>query len=125
MAKILILDDEPANRYLVRSILTPAGHLVIEAADGVEALRLVRAEQPDLVIIDLFMPRISGTDFVRALRSDGAIAQTRLALYTGSPADDAMLDFMAMTQIAHLIPKPSEPAELARIVADACADVRA
>ena len=125
MAKILILDDEPANRYLVSSILTHEGHVVVQAADGKEALRLVRDEQPDLVIIDLFMPRMSGTDFVRVLRSDGELRATRVALYTGSTPDDAMHEFMAMWNIAYIIPKPSEPEELASIVATACADVHA
>ena len=122
MAKVLILDDEPANRYLVASILGHAGYAVLEAADGDEALRLVLIERPDLVIVDLFMPRMSGTEFVRELRRDERTAATRVALYTGSTPNDAMREFMAMANIAHLIPKPSEPEALIAIVASACSD---
>ncbi len=121
MAIVLILDDEAVNRYLVTTVLTHAGHRVIEADDGATAIGLVRTERPDLVIVDLFMPRMSGTEFIRALRNDSDLANTRVALYTGSAPDDALRDFMTMTRIEHVIPKPSEPDELALIVARACA----
>mgnify|MGYP001427526453 CR=1 FL=1 len=121
MAKILIVDDEPANRLLIAAILRPHGHQVLEAADGAEGLSLAHESAPDLIIIDLFMPGMGGAEFVKALRADSATQMARVALYTATRPDRALRDFMRIAGIAHVIPKPSEPAEVLRIVNDALA----
>ena len=121
MSKILIVDDEAANRLLVAAILRPHGHDVLEAADGNEGLRLAQDRAPDLIIVDLFMPGMSGVEFVKALRANPATRDARIALYTATRPDGALRDFMQVASIEHVIPKPSEPAELVRIVNDALA----
>jgi len=121
VAKILIVDDEPANRLLIAAILRPHGHQVLEAADGAEGLSLAHESAPDLIIIDLFMPGMGGAEFVKALRADSATQMARVALYTATRPDRALRDFMRIAGIAHVIPKPSEPAEVLRIVNDALA----
>lgn len=116
MAKILIADDEEANRMLLRAILSSRGHELLEASDGEEALRVARRERPDLVILDLFMPNTDGHQVVRALRSDPTTAFTQVALYTASEPDAAMRDFMSYSRIEQIIPKPSDPEDVLRIV---------
>ena len=78
MAKILVVDDLPANRALVATLIGHSGHQALEAADGAEALALVRAERPDLVISDILMPTMDGFEFVRQLRSDHGLAATQV-----------------------------------------------
>jgi CheY-like chemotaxis protein len=117
----LIVDDEAANRLLVATILRPHGHEILEAADGNEGLRLAQEHLPDLIIVDLFMPVMSGVEFVKALRANPSTRVARIALYTATRPDRALRDFMQAAGIAHVIPKPSEPAELVRIVNDALA----
>jgi len=119
VSKVLIVDDDAANRLLVATILRPQGHDVLEAAGGNEGLRLARESAPDLIIVDLFMPGMSGVEFVKALRADPATSTARIALYSATRPDRALRDFMQAAGITHAIPKPSEPAELARIVNDA------
>ena len=68
--RILVVDDEAANRGLVRRVLDPLGYEVVEASDGQEALALISAQSPDLVLLDLVMPRMDGYAVVRALKSD-------------------------------------------------------
>ena len=65
MATILIVDDRPTNRQLMTTILGYAGHRLLEASDGAEALAVARTERPDLIITDILMPEIV-TIFVTA-----------------------------------------------------------
>jgi two-component system alkaline phosphatase synthesis response regulator PhoP len=69
-ARILVVDDEPAIRELVRFTLEREGFHVIGAGDGWEALNVARAEHPDLVVLDLMLPGLSGEEVCRALRAE-------------------------------------------------------
>ena len=60
MASILIVDDEPENLELLEGILAPMGHLIRKAEGGREALQAVEEELPELILLDLMMPRVSG-----------------------------------------------------------------
>jgi CheY-like chemotaxis protein len=122
MPVILILDDEPANRLLLATILEAAGHASIEAATGADALRLARERRPDLIVCDLRLPGMDGPEFVRALRSDPEIADLRIALYTGTSMNSMLDDFLTVSNIRHVIPKPGEPEDVLRIVELALAD---
>jgi two-component system response regulator RegX3 len=66
---VLVVDDEPAFREGLRQALKQEGFLVFLAADGEEALEVWRAEKPDLVLLDVMLPRISGIDVCREIRS--------------------------------------------------------
>jgi CheY-like chemotaxis protein len=112
VARILIVDDEPANRLLVKTILEHVGHEVAEAADAAQALREAGEHVPDLAIVDLHLPGTSGAELVQMFRRDSQTSAMRIALYTGSTVDAAMRDFMTVNRIEHVIPKPCEPQEL-------------
>ncbi|MBM3130738.1 MAG: response regulator transcription factor [Chloroflexi bacterium] len=71
MSKILVVDDEPSIVDVLTYNLAKAGHQPIVARDGEQALKLARAERPDLVILDLMLPGIDGLEVCRALRKDG------------------------------------------------------
>jgi CheY-like chemotaxis protein len=75
MARILIVDDSPSNRELLRTMLEHSGHQVQEAADGEEALLLMRQVIPDLAILDIQMPKMDGYALLAAMRADPALAQ--------------------------------------------------
>ncbi len=69
MAKILIVDDEADVRAMLRQMLERAGHRVVEAADGVEAVERFRAERPDVTITDILMPNRSGLATIMEIRN--------------------------------------------------------
>ena len=69
-ARILVVDDDPAGRYVKTRILRKAGHEVLEAATGRDALAAVAAVRPDLVLVDVRLPDISGLDVCRAIKQD-------------------------------------------------------
>ena len=68
--RVLIVDDDPAIRRVVSALLDLDEYGLLEAADGQAALEVVRVERPDLVILDLTMPRLDGLRACAALRSD-------------------------------------------------------
>ena len=86
MAKVLIVDELPANRELLVTLLGNRGHQVIVAPDGSNALTLARAEHPDLIIMDVQLPGMSGLEVAQSLKADDStraiqiIATTAYAL---------------------------------------------
>ena len=71
-ALILVVEDEPAIQTLLEVNLRRAGYRVAQASDAATARKLVDAELPDLILLDWMLPGMSGVDFARRLRSDGA-----------------------------------------------------
>lgn len=70
MAKVLVVDDEPAILHFTRRALESEGHTVLTAADGAEGLRKASEQAPDLIVLDLAMPRLSGTGVLAALMAE-------------------------------------------------------
>lgn len=68
--KILVAEDNPANRELIREILEVQGYEVLEAANGLEALEQIEEQLPELVLMDIQMPLIDGFETVSKLRRD-------------------------------------------------------
>jgi CheY-like chemotaxis protein len=116
MARVLVVDDEAANRLLIAELLKYGGHEPIEASDGVQGLELAISLRPDLVIMDLSMPGMHGTQFIKTLRAQPETSRTRVALYTGTAINAMLRDFMELHGISHVIPKPAEPEEVLRAV---------
>ena len=89
MTTILVVDDEPSIVELVRFTLEDADVRVVEASDGAEALILARRIKPDLVLLDVQMPRLDGLEACRQLRREPAFARTPIIMLTaaGQQAD--------------------------------------
>jgi len=116
VARVLVVDDEAANRLFVVTLLKHAGHEPYEADNGIDALLLAREAKPELIIIDLDLPRMTGAEFMKVLRGDPMIADIKVALYSATPMNMPIQDFMHLSGIRHVIPKPSEPEELLRLL---------
>ncbi len=117
MPTILLVDDEPTIRILVRAALEGTGYPLLEAADGITALELARSERPDLILLDVALPRLSGLEVCRQLKEDPATADTPIFLLTGfvqqtdrqAAVDAGAEDFIA---------KPFSPTALVALVQD-------
>ena len=70
MKKILIVDDEPAQRKVIAAALKQKGYETLEAEDGLQGLEQARAEKPDLIISDVYMDNMNGFMMVETLRQD-------------------------------------------------------
>jgi CheY-like chemotaxis protein len=86
---VLVVDDEAANRQWLTDILEPAGFTVIEAGGGREAIRLAKLRGPDLVLLDLMMPDVSGFEVVKALRADPTTQQMPIMILTARHLTEA------------------------------------
>jgi signal transduction histidine kinase len=82
MPRVLHIEDDPANRLLVRKLLAAEGHEVIDAADGLEGVRCALAVRPDLVLVDLNIPGLDGYEVTLRLRSEPSLAGTRIVAIT-------------------------------------------
>ena len=82
---ILIVDDSRFLRLANERALTKAGHNVICASDGDEGLRLAIERQPDLIVLDMLLPKISGPDVLRAIRANTDTAKTPVMVLTSLP----------------------------------------
>lgn len=82
MKKILIADDDDHIRLFLEKNLRDAGYEILHAGDGEEAMRMVREEQPDLVLLDLYMPKMHGYEVCRHIRADAdpKISSTKIVV---------------------------------------------
>jgi CheY-like chemotaxis protein len=81
--KILIVDDEPDIVTFLSAILEENGYESVSARDGIEGLELLYKEKPDLVLLDLMMPKKSGISMFRELRNDPNMSETPVVVVTG------------------------------------------
>jgi CheY-like chemotaxis protein len=121
MAEILVVDDDANNRLLVQAVAQHQGHVVHEAGTGEDALAFCAGNRVDLIILDLGLPGMDGTELLRRLRRNEAMRSVPVALYTASEPNAAMRDFMEIYGIRQLIEKPAEPDALLRAISNAIA----
>ena len=115
MPKILVVDDEVHILKIIDYKLRTAGYTVITAADGVEGVEKARAEQPDLILLDVMMPRMDGFQALEALKRDPATKAIPVFMLTVKGKEMDRLRGLQMG-IAAYITKPFSPnALLARI----------
>jgi len=81
---ILIADDNPFSRELMRELLEASGHVILEAVNGRKALELIRQGAPDLVFLDLQMPLQDGFSVIRELRNDAQLGNLPVVAVTAS-----------------------------------------
>lgn len=82
MAKILLVEDEEDLRQVVEFNLSHSGHDVVTAANGAEGLRLVRKERPELVLLDVMLPDITGLDVCRQIKTDPELRNIAVVMLT-------------------------------------------
>lgn len=82
--KILIVEDDELNRKLFQSILYEAGYDVLAAANGDEAIGIMRKESPDLILLDIIMPGKSGLEVVKILKDEGLLKGSKVYALTAT-----------------------------------------
>jgi two-component system phosphate regulon response regulator PhoB len=117
MAKLLVIDDEPAIREMVRFTLSRSGYECIEAEDASQAKQLIVSESPDLLLLDVMMPGQSGLDLARELRSRESTKELPIIMLTARCSDQDKIRGLDVGADDY-ITKPFSPGELvARIKA--------
>jgi CheY-like chemotaxis protein len=109
-ATILVVDDHAPSRQFLTTLLGYKGHRLLEASDGMEALAVARAEQPDLILSDVLMPTMDGYEFVRQLRKDPLISRTKVIFCTAVYHVAQARALAAACGVLYTISKPREVA---------------
>ncbi len=112
VARILVADDDVDIRELVEFKLSTMGHDIVAVGDGAAAVEACRAQKPDLAVLDVMMPGVSGLDAIREIRSDPALADLPVILLTAR-AQESDVETGFDSGADDYITKPFSPRELA------------
>lgn len=109
--RVLIVDDDALVRNLLRAVLQTADHELIEASDGREAMEIVERMVPDVVVLDVMMPGVSGVEVCRTMRADRRFDRTRIVMLTARASEDTREEALTAGADAYFT-KPFSPLEL-------------
>jgi CheY-like chemotaxis protein len=115
MKSVLIADDQTSIRLLVRATIESDEYSIAEASDGSQAWRLIQERRPDLVLLDVQMPGLSGLEVTRAVRADAALTSIRIILLTANSAKADVEAGLAAGADLYLT-KPFSPLELLTVL---------
>jgi len=115
---VVIADDEPSMRLLVHATIESDDHRVVEAVDGVEAWTLIQQHKPQLVLLDVEMPGLSGLEVLRAIKADPSLVATRVILLT-SKAQESDVEAGLIAGADFYLTKPFSPLDLLTRVEEA------
>ena len=116
MSRILVVDDDRTTRHVLSKVLTSAGFTTSMAKDGVEALKVLRSRRFDLLLLDVWMPRMNGLDLLAQLRKRKS--RPRVVVMTSDDAPETLLKAVR-EQAFKYVHKPVESPELLQTVRDA------
>jgi response regulator RpfG family c-di-GMP phosphodiesterase len=123
MKKILIVDDQHQNLYLLKSLLGGHGYHVIEATNGVEALELARGNPPDLIISDILMPVMDGFSLCQQWKKDEHLKNIPFVFYTATYTDPKDKELALSLGAARFIIKPVEMEEFLSMIEQVISEV--
>ena len=115
--KILVADDEPNIVISLEYLLKREGYTVLIARDGQEALETIASEHPDLVLLDVMMPKKTGFEVCQEVRASDALASIKILMLTAKGRDTDVVKGLALGADAY-ITKPFSTRELAQKVAE-------
>lgn len=115
MATILAVDDSPSIRQLIKVVLGPAGHSILEAGNGAEGLAKAKSSALNLIITDLNMPVMNGIEMIRHLRGLPALTGVPI-LFLSTESDDGVKQQAKAAGATGWITKPFKPDQLLAVV---------
>jgi twitching motility two-component system response regulator PilH len=105
--KVLVVDDDPDVRLFSTTVLEEHGYTPIEAANGEEGMQAIKSEKPDLVILDVLMPRQSGIRLYRELKTNPALSAVKVIIMSGIAKKTFMRSQQALTEFGESeVPEP-------------------
>jgi twitching motility two-component system response regulator PilH len=111
MARVLVVDDSPTDKEYLKQVLVRAGHQVLEAATGDDALALARSERPDCIVMDVVMPGMNGFQATRTLSRDPATAHIPIVVVSSKSQETDRVWALRQGAREYLV-KPVKDAEL-------------
>jgi two-component system phosphate regulon response regulator PhoB len=122
--KVLVVDDDPDVRLFSVTVLEENGYIPLEAEDGESGLKMIKAEKPDLIILDVLMPRQSGVRLYRELKTSKTLKDVKVIILSGIAKKTFLRSQKALTEFGGAeipepeiyLEKPVEPDELADVI---------
>ena len=122
--KVLVVDDDPDVRLFSVTVLEENGYIPLEAEDGESGLEMIKSEKPDLVILDVLMPRQSGVRLYRELKTSKTLKEVKVIILSGIAKKTFLRSQKALTEFGGAeipepkiyLEKPVEPEELAEVI---------
>ncbi len=105
--KVLVVDDESDVRAFLSDLLTDAGYDVCLAEDGLEAMKMIEADEPDLILLDLLMPKETGTDLYRKIHRRKDFKEIPVIVISGQPGR-----YLAVSKSVPVFDKPIDEQRL-------------
>jgi CheY-like chemotaxis protein len=115
MARVLVIDDEPDVRWLLRLSLERAGHEVLLAEDGLRGVAMAQRQRPDAIVLDLMMPVMDGYGVLDVLRKDDRTSNVPIVMLTAKALDDDRRR-CEEAGATRFLTKPFEPLDLAATI---------
>lgn len=112
MARILLVDDEPEIRFLMRMMLEKAGHSVVEVGDGEAVMRELSNEKFDFVLLDVMMPGVKGWEICRRIKAQEKLKNIPVVMFTVRTSKDSVKKSMEYAHADAHINKPFDRKEL-------------
>lgn len=122
--KVLVVDDDPDVRLFNTTVLEENGYLPLEAENGEEGLQMIKSEKPDLVILDVLMPRQSGIRLYRELKTNASLRDVKVLILSGIAKKTFLRSQKTLTEFGGAevpepeiyLEKPVEAEELAETI---------
>ena len=122
--KVLVVDDDPDVRLFSVTVLEENGYIPLEAEDGESGLEMIKSEKPDLIILDVLMPRQSGVRLYRELKTSKTLKDVKVIILSGIAKKTFLRSQKALTEFGGAeipepeiyLEKPVEPDELAEVI---------
>ncbi|HJX31908.1 MAG TPA: response regulator [Thermodesulfobacteriota bacterium] len=115
-AKILLVDDTRLNRELAKDLLEMEGYQIIEAISGKECIKKARQNKPDIILLDIELPDMSGLEVIKVIKKDTEINSIPVVAFTGYNRHEEQENFLALG-FSGFIPKPFDVRKFPQMVA--------
>lgn len=122
MAKILVIEDDAALRKVYVNVLTKEGHAVESAVDGQEGLRMAEAAEPDLILLDMRMPHMTGIEFLRAYDVRSKHPNVRVVAFSASDVPQLVDDARQLGVVRYLAKYNFTPRSMVAVIKEALSE---
>lgn len=110
--KVIIVEDEPVFRLIYKGVLENAGYTVLEAEDGVKGLEMIKKERPDIILLDLILPRMGGYEVLEKLREDNSLSAIPVIILSVLGGEENVEKAMELGVVHYRVKGDSSPTNI-------------
>lgn len=116
MGRVLLIEDNPLLQNMYKTVIEHHGHVVEIASDGVEGLEMVTKSRPDLILMDVMMPKLSGIKVLEKLKADPNTASIPVVIQTNLANEADAVEAKKMGAVKYLLKSENDPTQIAVLV---------